>query len=206
MSLTPYCPPPGGSAAEPTFQQESFPESPAIHVVVLPGVDSAAFRWVSVGAEEEGVPCRSVPAEPESVVPGAGDPGAIALAAAQQSRLGVGIVVGRSGVILHEAHMPAECPVWELPLGADLAPTCRLAGGNAGRLVKRMPLRFEQESIPPARERASSGYRKSAAESASPGSMPGSGVAAEYLSGNNTTDLAAVVARIVRSLQERGIV
>lgn len=123
--------------AEPIYQRESFPESPAIHVAVLSDVDSTAFRWVSVGAEEEGVPCRETPVQ--------GEPVTAAYAAAQESRLGVGVAAGHGRVVLHEAHMPAEHPVWEFPLAGGLRQACRLAGCNAGRLVKRMPLRFEQE-------------------------------------------------------------
>lgn len=131
--------------AEPVYQSESFPESPAIHVAVLPDVDSAAFRWVSVGAEEEGVPCREVPVQFWGETPVQGEPVVAAYAAAQESRLGVGVAAGRGRVVLHEAHMPAERPVWEFALAGDLRQACRLAGCNAGRLVKRMPLRFEQE-------------------------------------------------------------
>ena len=132
--------------AEPVYQSESFPESPAIHVAVLPDVDSAAFRWIRVGAEEEGVPCREAPVQAESRVFGGSDLVAAAYAAAQQSRLGVGVAAGRGRVVLHEAHMPAERPVWESAFAGDFRHVCRLGGCNAGRLVKRMPLRFEQES------------------------------------------------------------
>jgi hypothetical protein len=112
---------------------------------------------------------------------------AAAYAAAQESRLGVGVAAGRGRVYLHEAHMPAERPVWEFPLTGDLRQACRLVGCNAGRMVKRMPLRFEQESTlcvgeeMPAEPRAVNGTAQVA-------------------------DLAAIVASIVRSLQGRGIV
>jgi propanediol dehydratase-reactivating factor small subunit len=168
----------GGLDAEPIYQRESFPESPAIHVTVLPDVDSTAFRWVSVGAEEEGVPCREVPVQFRGETPVQGNPLAAAYAAAQESRLGVGVAAGRDRVVLHEAHMPAERPVWEFPLAGDFRQACRLVGSNAGRLVKRMPLRFEQES----------------ALTTDPGPQP------------DAADLAAIVASIARSLQGRGII
>jgi hypothetical protein len=199
--------------AEPVYQRESFPESPAIHVAVLPDVDPAAFRWVMVGAEEEGVPCREVPVQSRQEGSAEAGPRAFAghdlrvkaSAAAQESRLGVGIAVGRGGAVLHEAHMPVEHPVWELPLGEDLRPACRLVGGNAGRLVKRMPLRFEQESIQSMREGAPLALGETAVAAVPPGT-PDPGMGAEYGSVYSASDLAAIVASIVRSLQERGVV
>jgi len=178
----------GRLEAEPVYQSESFPESPAIHVAVLPDVESAAFRWVRVGAEEEGVPCREAPVQD--------DPVAAAYAAAQESRLGVGVAAGRGRVVLHEAHMPAERPVWELPLAGDLRQACRLVGSNAGRMVKRMPLRFEQENTPVALpEMTPSWTEVQPSVTAGPGGEQA-----------DAADLAALVASIVRSLQGRGIV
>jgi Dehydratase medium subunit len=187
--------------AEPIYQ--SFPESPAIHVAVLADVDPGAFRWIRFGAEEEGVPCREAPVQAESRAQGAGDPVAAAYAAAQASRLGVGVAVGGSGLYLHEAHMPAEHPVWEAPLGGDVRQVCRLAGCNAGRLVKRMPLRFDLEKAP-------------LTTVESPAIGGGSEVASAAPLGQVSTlheteveapavELAAIIASIVRSLQGRGI-
>jgi hypothetical protein len=162
--------------AEPVYQSESFPESPAIHVAVLPDVDPAAFRWVTIGAEEEGVPCRALGGTEFRDLVG-NDAVAAAYAAAQESRLGVGVAAGGGRVYLHEAHMPVERPVWEFSLGGDVCQACRLAGSNAGRMVKRMPLRFGRESTPHVTEPQA-----------------------------EADDLAAVVASIVCVLQERGII
>jgi hypothetical protein len=190
--------------AEPIYQHESFPESPAIHVAVLPDVEPTAFRWVRVGAEEEGIPCREAPALAESSASGGADPAAAAYAAAQESRLGVGVAVGRGRVTLHEAHMPAEHPVWEFPFGGDLRQACRLVGCNAGRMVKRMPLRFDQESglsvDEENRSRSSGGVRGVAAQETAAQEMPGAEAQAD------TADIAAIVVRIVRALQGRGVV
>ena len=179
--------------AEPTYQSESFPESPAIHVAVLPDVESTAFRWVRVGAEEEGIPCREAPA--------CEDPVAAAYAAAQESRLGVGVAVGRGRVTLHEAHMPAERPVWEFPLAGDLRQACRLVGCNAGRMVKRMPLRFEDEDA------FSVGADN---QSRWLGGVAPLGMTAPETTGAeaplDAADLAAIVVRIVRALQGKGVV
>ena len=124
-------------SVEPVYQRDAVPESPAIHVVLAPGVDSRLFRWVEVGAEEEGVPCRLAPASTEGLA-------AATYEAAQASRLGVGVGVGAEKVLLHEAHMPVGQPVWEWPSNGTPAEVCRLAGCNAGRFVKRMPLRLEE--------------------------------------------------------------
>jgi hypothetical protein len=190
--------------AEPIYQSESFPESPAIHVAVLPDVDSAAFRWIRVGAEEEGIPCREVPVPFRQEAPAQADPVAAAYAAAQESRLGVGVAVGRGRVTLHEAHMPAERPVWELPLGADLRPACRLVGCNAGRMVKRMPLRFEQENTPAVDAETQLGARGGVS-----GGVPSEIAAPDPVGPEVQADaayLAAVVVGIVRALQGRGVV
>lgn len=129
-------------SVEPVYQREAVAESPAIHVVLAPGVDSRLFRWVEVGAEEEGVPCRLAQASTEGLV-------AAAYEAAQASRLGVGIGVGAGKVLLHEAHMPVGQPVWEWPSNGSAAQVCRMAGCNAGRFVKRMPLRLEADEPAP---------------------------------------------------------
>jgi len=125
-------------SVQPVFQLEAIAESPAVHVVLAPGIDPRLFRWVEVGAEEEGVPCRLAQAS-------ARDLAAMAYEAAQGSRLGVGIGVGADKVLLHEVHMPAGQPVWEWPSNGAPAEVCRMAGSNAGRFVKRMPLRLEAE-------------------------------------------------------------
>lgn len=182
--------------AEPIYQRESFPESPAIHVAVLPDVESTTFRWVRVGAEEEGIPCREAPSGE--------DPVAAAYAAAQASRLGVGVAVGRGRVTLHEAHMPAERPVWEFPLAGDPRQACRLVGCNAGRMVKRMPLRFEQEAafsvVQENQSRSLGGVS---------GFAPSEMTAPEKAGAEaqvDAADVAAIVVRIVRALQGRGVV
>lgn len=122
--------------AELIYQLASIGVSPAIHVVVAAEVDTRLFDWVKIGAEEEGVPCRRVFSAGKNLI-------AAAYAAAQESRLGVSVAVGHGETLLHEAHMPAGQPVWRWETAANAAQMCRLAGANAGRFVKRMPLRFE---------------------------------------------------------------
>lgn len=117
-------------------------DRPAIHIGLAAGLDEALFNWVAIGAEEEGVPCRRVKID-------SSDPVAIAYDAAMSSRFGVGVGVAGATVVIHELHMPAQQPVIKFENVAELVPYCRLAGGNAARLVIRLPFRFELEPDPP---------------------------------------------------------
>ncbi len=117
---------------------EDHPDRPAIHVSLASDVDEALYHWVGVGAEEEGVPCRRVQA-------GGIDVAGLAYAAAQSSRLGVGVGLTRNQVAVHELHMPAMHPVLILEAKENVPQVCRLAGSNAARLVVRVPLCFNEE-------------------------------------------------------------
>jgi hypothetical protein len=103
-------------------------------------VDERLYEWIAVGAEEEGVPCRLVPADDD------GDVAALANAAAQSSRLGVGVGFASGRIAVHERHMPAARPVVVVEVKEDrAAQVCRLAGCNAARLVTNTPLRLDEE-------------------------------------------------------------
>jgi len=114
-------------------------ERPCIHVCVIGGAEADLYRWVEIGAEEEGLPTRSVEAADRDVVAGA-------YAAAQSSRFDIGVAVAPDRVVLHEAHMPPAQPVLSFELMAEPRRTCRLMGGNAARMVVRLPLRFWEEA------------------------------------------------------------
>lgn len=114
-------------------------ERPAIHVCLAGPSAPGLYAWVEVGAEEEGLPTRHVALAETDVT-------AAAYAAAQGSRFGIGVAIGQGRVVLHEAHMPPERPVLAFELGADGARACRLMGGNAARLVVRLPLRLGDEA------------------------------------------------------------
>ncbi|HMQ32106.1 MAG TPA: glycerol dehydratase reactivase beta/small subunit family protein [Chloroflexaceae bacterium] len=118
-------------------------ERPAIHVCLAGPSAPGLYAWAEVGAEEEGLPTRHVVLAESDVT-------AAAYAAAQGSRFGIGVAIGQGRVVLHEAHMPPEHPVLAFALGADAARACRLMGGNAARLVVRLPLRLgdEAEEVP----------------------------------------------------------
>ena len=113
------------------------PERPAIHVSLGRDVDESLYGWISVGAEEEGIPCRLTPASET-------DATALAYEAAGSSRLGVGVGVASGQVAVHERHMPAAQPVVASPLDdGSTGQVCRTAGSNAARLVIGVPLQLE---------------------------------------------------------------
>ena len=112
------------------------PEKPAIHVSMGSDVDESFFKWISVGAEEEGIPCRLTPDDETGAT-------ALAYSAAGSSRLGVGVGVDSGQVAVHERHMPAVHPVLASPLDEDARQACRTAGSNAARLVIGVPLQLE---------------------------------------------------------------
>ncbi len=116
----------------------SYIERPTIYVILAGDVEAGAYSWVQIGAEEEGVPCQHAIGIGQDAVP-------LAYMAAQQSRLGVGVGVTRDCVALHEAHMPPDRPVMTLATDGHAIRVCRLIGGNAGRMVKRMPFRLAVE-------------------------------------------------------------
>ena len=117
-------------------------DRPAIHIALAAGLTDEAFKWVAIGAEEEGVPCRRVSTQ-------GSDPVAIAYDAAMSSRFGVGVGVAGSTIVVHELHMPSEQPILTFESKDDFGQYCRLAGGNAARFIIRMPFRFELEPDPP---------------------------------------------------------
>ena len=124
--------------------EDDNPDRPAIHVSLAPEVDESFYGWISVGAEEEGIPCRL---EPADEVEDETDVAALAYAAAQNSRLDVGVSVASGQIAVHERHMPAERPVVVDEVDEDRAKqACRRAGSNAARLVIGTPLRLNEEA------------------------------------------------------------
>ena len=168
-------------------------ERPAIHVGVAPGLDEVYFNWVAVGAEEEGVPCRQVTTR-------SSDPVAIAYDAAMSSRFGVGVAVAGDTVVVHELHMPPEQPVITLAVREDFWRYCRLAGGNAARLIIRLPLRFELEEELPLEVK--SNHRPPAEQS--PGN-PSPAVSRPGPTGQDAEFVRAITKIVARVLYERGM-
>ena len=133
-------------------QGDDNPDRPAIHVSLAPEADESLYKWISVGAEEEGIPCRLMPADEiedqiDDEINDETDATALAHAAARSSRLDVGVGVGSGQVAVHERHMPAEQPVVATKVEEDHAVhACRIAGSNAARLVIGMPLRLDEKA------------------------------------------------------------
>jgi hypothetical protein len=115
------------------------PERPCIHVCVVAGAEAALYGWVEIGAEEEGLPTHNIAVAEHDVV-------AAAYAAAQSSRFDIGVAIAPNRVVLHEVHMPPSQPVLSFELGAERGRLCRLMGGNAARMVVRLPLRVAVEA------------------------------------------------------------
>ena len=121
--------------------EDETPDRPAIHVSLAPGADESLYKWIAVGAEEEGIPCRLDPADETDDET---DVASLAHAAAQNSRLDVGVGIASGQVAVHERHMPVERPVIVSEVEEDHArQVCRSAGANAARLVIGTPLRFD---------------------------------------------------------------
>jgi hypothetical protein len=95
-----------------TYEDET-PDRPAIHVSLAPGADESLYKWIAVGAEEEGIPCRLDPADETDDET---DVASLAHAAAQNSRLDVGVGIASGQVAVHERHMPVERRSYLLPL------------------------------------------------------------------------------------------
>jgi dehydratase medium subunit len=170
-------------------------DRPCIHVCAIGAAAADLYRWVEIGAEEEGLPtCRVEAAE--------GDVVAAAYAAAQSSRFAIGVGIAASQVVLHEVHMPPAQPVLALDLGADAGWICRLMGSNAARLVVRLPLRFGDgpEAVPGPAGPSRSGHRTSpnvGGHAAGPAWHPGS----QW----GEVEVRLIARAVARILRERGL-
>ena len=107
---------------------------PAVLVYRNPGAPAPVLRQVRAGVEEEGVPTDVVD------VPGPDEAPALAHAAAEESRLGVGIGLDSSGAAaVHHGTLPERTPVDTTPAGA-FPSDWRRVGRTAARVVKHLPL------------------------------------------------------------------
>ena len=166
-------------------------DRPCIHVCLLGGVEDDLYRWVEVGAEEEGVPTRKVAVEANESLPAAYE-------AAQGSRFEIGVSVAPGRVTLHERHMPTAQPVLSFDTGTDPRPVCRLMGSNAARMVVHLPFRFGGEDEVPAS--MAKPHRRSAVQGPTQ-----SAEAAEPFIGLSDSDVKTVAQVIARILRERGV-
>ena len=170
-------------------------ERPSIHVALLPGTDPALYRWVQIGAEEEGVPCRLVTETAYDLV-------TMAYEAAHSSRFNIGVAVAAEAVVLHERHMPVEKPVMSLKFTGTADYFCRVMGANAARMVIRKPFRFTDEE--PAPQSKPKSARSSLPQpQAYTAAHPQLALAGAPM--DDPVQVAALVALIVQKLNERGI-
>lgn len=168
-------------------------ERPCIHVSLLPDADPALYRWVEIGAEEEGVPTRQVAGE-------ASDLASLAYQAAQSSRLNIGVGISAQAVALHEQHMPVEQPVLVFDFSQakqpDAAFQCRMMGANAARMVVHRPLHIDINFPPPSVSRPPNmEIPQHTMEKVEPTQDP------EF----TPAQLAKIIAIVVQKLQERGM-
>ena len=169
-------------------------DRPCIHVCLLSGVEDDLYRWVEIGAEEEGVPTRKVAVEANESLPAAYE-------AAQGSRFEIGVSVAPGRVTLHERHMPTAQPVLSFDTGPDPRPVCRLMGSNAARMVVHLPFRFGGEDVVPASTSTAKPHRRPATIQ----STAQSATATEPFIGLSDSDVKTVAQVIARILRERGI-
>lgn len=167
-------------------------DRPCVHVCFVGGADEDLYRWVEIGAEEEGVPTRKVAAE-------AADPVPAAYEAAQSSRFEIGVSVAPGRIVLHERHMPAAQPVLAFDTGVDPRLLCRLMGGNAARMVVRLPFRFGVDED--TSDAADTALRRRALRSTHSlsAAVPPAG-------SGDLVDVKVLATIIARILKERGVV
>lgn len=94
------------------------------------------LKKVCDGLEEEGVPFEIEVRQGE-------DPEHMAVSAARDSRVNIGIFLGKDGIcVLTHSKMPANMPVMKIYPELEAADGYRTLGTNAARLAKNMPLKF----------------------------------------------------------------
>jgi hypothetical protein len=164
-------------------------ERPCIHVSLLAGADPALYRWVEIGAEEEGVPTRMAACEGEDLA-------SLAYRAAQSSRLSIGVGISDRAVALHEQHMPVPQPVMVFNFGENAPILCRIMGANAARMVVHRPLHIDVDHQP------ATGSSRPAARTVP---QAGEAVLRPGKPDYDPAQLAQILAIVVRKLQERGL-
>lgn len=105
---------------------------PAIVVIVNDSINPLDVTEIGLGIEEESVPFRSSTDAED-------DPMRLAHRAALESRLGVGIGIGRERAVITTDKLPEDRPYLVIPLG-ESQDRDRAIGSNSARIVKRQPL------------------------------------------------------------------
>lgn len=154
-------------------------ERPAIYVTLMPDTSPEYARWVEIGAEEEGVPCRLVEIEGKDLIERA-------YQAATASPLKIGVAVSKDSVALHEFHMPPHQPVLVFELEHHPQRACRLMGANAARFFVRRPLILTP--LPDSAE-----------------ALPAAGEGSQTLSPAELKQAVRLVLLILQKMRERGV-
>lgn len=94
------------------------------------------IQEILLGIEEEGLPYSC---EEKSMTTSL----ELAYKAAEASHLGVGIGIAADGIVLHTNKLKEDKPLFNIKL-TDNEEVLRNMGGNAARLVKRMPFKFTE--------------------------------------------------------------
>jgi mRNA-degrading endonuclease HigB of HigAB toxin-antitoxin module len=94
------------------------------------------IQEILLGIEEEGLPYSLEEKDLVSALE-------LAYKAAEASHLGVGIGVATDGLVLHNNRLKEDQPLFSYKL-TDNEVVLRNLGGNAARLVKRMPFKFTE--------------------------------------------------------------
>lgn len=99
-------------------------------------VNPDIVREILLGIEEEGLPYSEEEKDCDSALE-------LAYQAAMVSHLGVGIGIAADGLVLHTNKLKEDAPLFSFKLTDDEI-LLRNLGGNAARLVKRMPFKFTE--------------------------------------------------------------
>lgn len=113
-------------------------ERPTVKIFFREGPRSAALlRQIGFGLEEEGIPYEAVADSSEDEACG------LAWNAARASQMEVGIGIDVGTVALHYAKLDRERPLFKTAAASD-SEEIRVIGTNAGRLVKKLPLKITE--------------------------------------------------------------
>ncbi len=106
---------------------------PAVHILYAPDAMDKTLLQVQYGIEEEGIPFVSESKSGASAVQ-------LAWEASQTSRLGVGIGLDATTLVLHYSKLDQNRPLFQIP-ARKAEEALRALGANGARLVKKMPLK-----------------------------------------------------------------
>lgn len=113
------------------MKNQSAEQKPAVHILHTPETQQY-LKLVQEGIEEEGVPYYTEQVNDEALI--------LAGRACQASRLGVGIGIDRTQVILHYIKLEDNTPLFTVGVYAE-NDIIKAIGSNAARLVKGMPFK-----------------------------------------------------------------